>query len=195
MAEFKTNGNRSMPDSIYRDIDFSLQQYELPVTLLVAGFEIAGAGCMFSVTSPGVANRHDVPGFYAIGSGNYGALHMMFIRELGPKVPLAKAIYYTFEAKYHGELASGVGVKTDMYVLRAGQEARKVKEESEDRLVTICKQLEPKELTKKHLSILENLPEIQIETPIVGRTIEKQAAYVVATPKIEGKAEVKSNQP
>jgi 20S proteasome alpha/beta subunit len=166
--EFRTLGSKNLPESTYREIDFNIQDFTLPVTLLVAGFEKNGAACIFSVSNPGSADRHDVPGFHAIGSGNYGALHMMFIRELSHRTPLARAIYYTFEAKYHGELASGVGVKTDMYILRSGQEAKKLEEKSEDKLVKMCERLEPKQLGKKDLESLKGLPEVQIETPIVS---------------------------
>lgn len=61
------------------------------------------------------------------------------------------------EGKYFGELASGVGSRIDLYILRHGKPSIQVKEEAvEDKLIKICQEVEPRSLKQKHVDILNS---------------------------------------
>jgi len=122
LRKFNSPASRVIPDATRANITYMLQNYSLSVSLLVAGFDIRGRGHIFSVydrDNRGNPRRHDIPGYHAIGSGGFGARYMMAYRNLGPAMPVREALYYVTEGKYFGELASGVGTNTDLYIVRS----------------------------------------------------------------------------
>jgi len=160
---FNLHGNSRLPN--FGQIQQRLDDYTLPIELLVAGFS-EGKGHIFSLCgygeSRGIPTRHDVPGFYAIGSGSMGAVYMMYYRDLSSKMTTREAAYYAFEAKYFGEQASDVGERTDMYVATANGKWILLEEENfvEGKLVPICKRLQPKWLGKKDRSVLNSVRQL-----------------------------------
>lgn len=158
---FHSEGRALYDEAMIREIDYDIRDSELKLTLLVAGFDAQGQGHIFSVRDPGIAIRHDVPGFHAIGSGAFGAISSMFYRALNIKMPVRHTLYYTFEAKIAGERASGVGFETDMYILRQGLKAKKISKETEKRLEGLWKQLRPRDFSRRNRQVLSRLPEIR----------------------------------
>jgi hypothetical protein len=155
-----------VPEAIYREIDFKLEQFEFTdLQILVAGFDKSGQAHIFTVTSAdrGVAKRCDIPGFHAIGSGGTGAIYMMYNRSLSPKTSVREACYYALEAKYFGEQATGVGPSTDMYIVRPDGSFIILDDEKiiEKKLIPICRRLEPRKLDKKAREVLNSLSEFE----------------------------------
>jgi 20S proteasome alpha/beta subunit len=149
-----------LPESLRLSLDGAMEAYRLELELLVAGFDRNGRGHIFSISdydNRGAARRHDIPGFQAIGSGSHGANYMMMYRSLSPPLPIRWALYLVLEGKYFGELASGVGSRTDLYILRRGKPSIKIKEDTvEDKLIKICQAVEPRSLNQKHVDILNS---------------------------------------
>jgi hypothetical protein len=105
--------------------------------------------------------RHDIPGFYSIGSGGIGAMYMLYYREMSYKKPAREAVYYAMEAKLFGEQASGVGEQTDLYVATSDSKFVSLSEDTVDKkLVSVWNMLRPHWIGKKSREILNTLPEL-----------------------------------
>jgi len=160
LEAFNSPASNALPESLRLSLDAAIESHRLDLELLVAGFDRHGQGHIFSVTdydNRGAARRFDIPGFQAIGSGSHGANYMMMYRVLSPPLPIRWALYLVLEGKYFGELASGVGSRTDLYILRRGKPAIKIREDTvEDKLIKICQEVEPRSLKQKHVDILNS---------------------------------------
>ena len=161
LAEFRATGVNRYPKTLYREIDTKIDDFELPLTLLVAGFDKNGVGQIFIVTDPGEAHRQDIPAFASIRSGKYTAEASLLYRKMNPHMTLPKAVYFVFEAKVAGERASGVGVDTDLYLVKKGQRAVRVAKKSENALDNIWVRLRPRELSSNQTTTLRRLPEVR----------------------------------
>jgi 20S proteasome alpha/beta subunit len=168
IERFNREGSASLPN--FQEIQSQLRDFELSVQLLVAGFDrkLNPPGKLFTIVSDdrGIPRRYDIPGFAAIGSGAIAAEYMMHFKDVSPKLPIRAAVYYTLEAKYFGEYASGVGPRTDMIVLQFdGNFIRLVGIDDdktiEKKLIPMCERLEPQHPTPEDIDILNELPELK----------------------------------
>jgi len=163
IGTFNATGKDCLPDFV--DIKENIEAYSLPIELLIAGFS-EGNGYLFSLsgsgTEKGITQRHDVPGFYSVGSGGLGALYMLYYREMSSQKPVREAVYYTMEAKLFGEQAGGVGVKTDAYVATAdGKFINLDEKKTIDRtLVKVWNKLRPHWIGQQSRELLNSIPEL-----------------------------------
>jgi hypothetical protein len=159
--DFNSPKSSILPETTRAALQSRIDAYELDVNLLIAGFDVSRVGHVFTVSDAdnrAVARRHDIPGFASIGSGRHGADYMMTYRELSPAMPTRLVLYYVVEGKYYGELASGVGPRTDLYILRPGGKALKMKETTLDKkLFKICDSLSPRGVREKQVEILNSI--------------------------------------
>lgn len=150
VKRFLEHGKRFLTEAEHQKIFDKLNSYRLEVHFLVAGFDRRGKGNIFTVNTmnDGQHQRHESPGFAAIGSGGVAADYMMYWRNLTPKMHVREVLYYAFEAKWFGEEAIGVGEETDLYIMQAGKRHIKLDLDKtiEKRLVPICKALQPRTL-------------------------------------------------
>ena len=157
---FNADGHQ-LPD--YGETKSKISDYSLPIELMVTGFS-EGRGYIFSLagtgSQKGLIQRHDIPGFYAIGSGSYGALYMLYYREMSYREKARAAAYYVMEAKLFGEQAGGVGEGTDMYLATADGKFTKFDEDKtvEAKLVKVWGKLRPRWFGKESLEILNSSP-------------------------------------
>src|ERR1700734_616829 len=165
------NSNRSsgvIPDATRVAVANRIQNHYLPVCLLVAGFDETGNGHIFAVDDDdnrGAPRRLDIPGYHAIGSGSRGAMYMMAWRAVSPKVPVREALYYVAEGKYFGEHASGVGTRTDLFILHFRRSHIRILEKTvDDKLMKLCEQLEPRQIGKRAVKILNSIHGSRIDT-------------------------------
>jgi hypothetical protein len=165
---FNSQGSSSLPN--FLELQSKLQYHELSVEILVAGFDrnLNPTGKIFTMSSSdrGVPRRHDIPGFAAIGSGSIAAAYMMHFKDVSPILPTRAAVYYTLEAKYFGEYASGVGPRTDMLVLHFDGNLVRIVEINDEKtiekkLIPMCERLEPCHPTPEDIDILNALPELK----------------------------------
>lgn len=163
IASFSAGGH-NLPD--YGEIKSKINEYSLSIELMVTGFS-EGNGYIFSLsgTGPqkGLIQRHDIPGFYAIGSGAYGALFMLYYREMSFREKAREAAYYAMEAKLFGEQAGGVGEGTDMYVATSDGKFIPLDEDGtiEAKLVKVWWKLRPRWFGKESVEILNSIPELK----------------------------------
>lgn len=166
--DFIDKGKDRLPETIYADLEDKLAKYELGIQLIVAGFDSSGIGHIFVMDSDvkrGTPQRCDISGFAAIGGGGIGGSYMMHFRKCSPEMKIRESLYYCLEAKWFGEHAGSVGIKTDTLILRDAKEPIRLNdEETVDKKILgkLCEQLSPRELkSKRHLDILNTLPELE----------------------------------
>jgi hypothetical protein len=150
-----------LPD--FGEIKAKIAEYILDIELLVAGFD-EGTAYVFSLIGRGgaIVNRHDIPGFYSIGSGSTGAIYMMYYRDMSYKKSAREAVYYAMEAKLFGEQASGVGEDTDLYLAKVDGGFITLGEDTiEESLVRVWNKLRPHWIGKESRAILNSLPELK----------------------------------
>jgi 20S proteasome alpha/beta subunit len=163
LEDFKREGQDLLGDVAASGIRDAMHRFDYELSLLVAGFDEQDEGHVFSLTSDnrGVALRHDL-GFHAVGSGETNAIFIMTYRKVGPKMMLREALYYTLEGKYYGELASGVGLRTDILVLRPNENDILIHEDNVEILMSkICEQVDPRDLRDQHVRLLNKIPELE----------------------------------
>jgi len=154
-------GPTCLPD--FGEIKAKVADYILNIELLVAGFS-EGTAYVFSLIGRDGAtvNRHDLPGFYSIGSGGIGAIFMMYYRDLSYKTIAREAIYYAMEAKLFGEQASGVGEDTDLYIATAdGKFISCGEQTTEGDLIKVWDKLRPRWIGKESRTILNAIVELK----------------------------------
>lgn len=167
LERFNREGPSILPN--FLELQSKLEEYELAVQILVAGFEQAvPPGKIFTIDPSyrGVPRRYDIPGFAAIGSGAIAAEYMLHFKDVSPVLPIRAAVYYTLEAKYFGEYATGVGPRTDLLVFRfIGGEVQAViiddEKTTERKLIPMCERLEPMHPMPADIDILNNLRELK----------------------------------
>jgi hypothetical protein len=168
---FNQYGRQVIPEALYTDLSNMLDRFEFTLQLLVAGFDKEKKGCIFSIegdSERGMHIRHDIPGFYAVGSGGAAANYMMYYRSLGPSLPLREAMFYALEAKWFGEQAAGVGADTDFYIMRQGWEQPiELDEEATTEKIffdKLCKKLGPQRMRPAEMDLLDSVPELKDES-------------------------------
>jgi hypothetical protein len=174
----------------------SIERFEYELDLLVAGFDDEDEGHVFSVRSAtrGIAARHDL-GFYAVGSGEINARFIMAHRLVAPKMIIREALFYALEGKYYGELASGVGLRTDIIVMRPNEDDLRIHEDNVDILMNkICVQVDPRELMDRHVLLLNTIPELA-EIPKMPLPSVRKKEQRVAQKERENWSKVASKSP
>jgi 20S proteasome alpha/beta subunit len=160
LERFNREGYSTLPQA--DQIQKSLREFFLDIELLVAGFGPEGKGHIF-VLDGGVAKRCDLPGFATIGTGGRGVLYMMYYRKYSASLKAREALYYCIEGKYFGELAPGVGLKTDAYIIRPDRKPIVIEDEPtiEKKIMGMCGRLSPHDLRPKDLKVLNTLKELK----------------------------------
>jgi len=180
------NSNQStgvIPDATRVSVSNRIQNHFLQVSLLAAGFDGSGHGHIFAVDDydgRGIPRRTDIPGYHAIGSGSQGATYMMAWRELSPKLPIREALYYVTEGKYFGEHASGVGTRTDLFILRFRKPRIKILEKTVDeKLMKLCEALEPRRVRKNAIEVLNSIHGTLMDTVPKLRLEKENKSWVI----------------
>lgn len=114
-----------------------VERVDLGCQFLVAGFDWAGDGHIFTVEHPGVARNHNVSGWASIGSGAYSAISTLLHHSVNYEMELARVLYHVCEAKFMAESAGGVGKHTVVKVLNAATPVKAPSELSEDFIAAI----------------------------------------------------------
>jgi 20S proteasome alpha/beta subunit len=80
LRKLNSPSSQVLPESVRLNLIYQIQSYSLPISLLVVGFDGSSRGHIFSIedgpASKGIPQRHDLPGYYSIGSGSFGALYI-----------------------------------------------------------------------------------------------------------------------
>jgi len=115
MKTFIEEGRKKLGGSMFEQMKFQMDQYDLGFTLLVCGFPNVTASfpVFFEVNNPGVVSPRTVPGNYAgIGTGAPNALSYLDWKKQSQTTPLSETVYNGIVAKALAESALGVSKET-----------------------------------------------------------------------------------
>jgi hypothetical protein len=116
LADFISQGRASFGDASFEAIKYALEAIDIGVEFLVTGFEGRGNGSIFSIDDRCIPKFHQKLGFYAIGSGNIGAMGSLY-NSMPRLCSIEETIYRLCEAKFIAESAPGVGKTTIAQIL------------------------------------------------------------------------------
>jgi hypothetical protein len=116
------NKLKEIPDEYAIAIYGAMADFKITCSLLVCGFDLEGVPHIFSITSPGMATNHDIPGFHAVGVGRDIAIGELYQFETEAEESLDTALYEVFDAKATAELIQGVGYEWDCSILVADRD-------------------------------------------------------------------------
>lgn len=104
---------------IYSRLLFDLKEFDLGLTLLVAGFDDK-LPCVFKVEGNGTVRNYQCP--WAIGSGEQAALGYLFATQTSIFSEEAEMFYRVCCAKFAAETSPGVGKQTMVVRMKNGEE-------------------------------------------------------------------------
>jgi len=105
-----------MNPDVVKKITTGLIDYKLPdVEAIFAGIDMSGPHLY--VVRNGNVSCEDRIGFAAIGVGSWHAESLFMAAGHTRAATTSRALYLTFAAKKRAEIAPGVGVETDMFMI------------------------------------------------------------------------------
>ncbi|MGD0221970.1 MAG: hypothetical protein ABSF71_06510 [Terriglobia bacterium] len=167
MSEFMKEGRKLLGASIFEQMKFQMDQYDLGFNLLVCGFDSAKAQfpTLFEVTNPGIITPRTVPGYYAgIGAGAANSLSYLDWKKQSQRTSLEQTLYNGIAAKSLAESALGVSKETTVTVVERAPSSseRTLKEEQIQRIREIWEKEEasirPPNLESRIIEILKSEP-------------------------------------
>lgn len=122
VEEFLAGGPQRFGDTIYSQWKAKMDEVTLGspdgLSLLVAGYDGNRGAHIFSIEHPGIVKNHDIQGFWAIGSGAYGALSSLFFHSYNKRILPEATIYHVAAAKFMAEESSSdVGKMTSLLII------------------------------------------------------------------------------
>jgi len=130
----------SLHEGTIADLNNYMDQYVLPLQMLVAGVDELAH--IYMIGDPGILIPLDSLGFACIGTGTRHAEVTFAYRKYSKKLDTPKALYIAFEAKKRAEMAGGVGQTTDIMIASKGCGFRIVKDNIISQLEEIYKSVE-----------------------------------------------------
>ena len=120
MKEFKEEGTKRFTPEMYNSLCQEIRTVKLDCEFLIFGFDKRKQPRLFTITPPGVMALYDKPGFWAIGSGSFAALSVLF--SLGQTVdnPFEETLFNVLMAKFMAETPGRVGEHTHIYAMQEG---------------------------------------------------------------------------
>jgi hypothetical protein len=106
---------RSMHDAIVISLNEEIKQYELRLSLILAGAD--NEGHLIMVGDPGTYRSFDNLSYCCRGMGERHADNVFAWYRYSRIFPLNEALYIAFEAKKKAEMAGGVGQSTDILII------------------------------------------------------------------------------
>jgi 20S proteasome alpha/beta subunit len=141
-------------NDIVRDMYTKINGYKLSLELLLAGIDESGAR-LYSVTDELIVGIQDLA-FRAIGSGCLQASASIARRGHNPDSSIAQTVYTLYEAKRAAEMVEGVGLATDVAILRRGHKPKFSKRKDVKCLKGIYKRLRPPRLSADDVTLIES---------------------------------------
>jgi ATP-dependent protease HslVU (ClpYQ) peptidase subunit len=118
MEDFLKAGKEQLGELLFDEIIKELSAVELKCDFLCAGFDTEKKPHIFSIGEYGHVHYYDKPGFWAIGSGEHGALSALYSFPYDVRNDIATCMCHVLTAKFVAETAYGVGKKSFSVILR-----------------------------------------------------------------------------
>jgi hypothetical protein len=135
----------------FATIDAQISLYDFGAELIVAGFGRDDEGpSILTVKNPGIVVDHTQIGFWCIGSGATAAQMSLFARTYSWSATPEMAAFYLFEAKMNAQTAAGVGITTDIYLIKRNVMPIRLQQSTIDKLSGIFDDIKPKQFSAPH---------------------------------------------
>jgi uncharacterized protein YaiI (UPF0178 family) len=122
MARFLQENAQIFTAEESRDLYTRIKNVRLGCSLLAVGFDQLGNAHIFEVSEDANGDVSDKVmdnvGFWAIGTGQYSALSVLFFHEYSRTKEIPTAVYRVAEAKFMAESAQGVGKYTAIGIFK-----------------------------------------------------------------------------
>jgi hypothetical protein len=154
MTEFRASGLANFGAEIFTRLVYEVEQVSLDLTFLVGGFDLEdpafSSGHVFTIQNRGEVTHYDIPGFWAIGSGQTAALGTLFGARSNVKyMGLEDVMYLLAKSKFNAESAPGVGPKTSAFILYPDGSRYLIYETDLERLKSLWKRERPTDVSLK----------------------------------------------
>lgn len=127
MDSFLTRQKNMLPSEV-STLRRSLTEAEIDAPAIITGVDRTG-GHIFAVADPGEVHSFDMSNFCAIGLGDDVALSVFQSAGYEKLWPFPRALSLAYTAKKKAEVVVGVGEKTDIVVIRAGEPLARLTDE------------------------------------------------------------------
>lgn len=137
IADFLKEGAKYFPPAQYSQLFYQIETFDLGFEILVAGFAKGRLTkpSIFHIQNPGTLRPDELLGFAAIGTGALNAISYLATKEQTPFDSFELSLYNGIAAKAMAEKALGVGPKTMVVYLEAGQENAKLLRDEQVRAI------------------------------------------------------------
>ena len=119
-ALMKRKWPAAVVDELLRQVQYAADGDD--VATIIAGQDESGQH-LCVINQPGIYTVHDRIGFASVGIGQRHAESQFMFAGYTPQWAFPKALYLTYIAKKHAEVAPGVGQYTDLAVITSGPSA------------------------------------------------------------------------
>jgi hypothetical protein len=115
MEEFKNKGAKKFTPDVFSTLSQEIRAVNLDCEFLIYGFDGKKRPHIFAVAPPGVVSIYDKPGFWAIGSGAWAALSMLFSLAQSVDSPFEETVFNVLVSKFMAETPGKVGEHTFLF--------------------------------------------------------------------------------
>lgn len=148
VSELLSRGLNQFGPEIFSRLVYEIENVKLDLSFLVCGFDDCGPH-MFVIQGKGEVSYYDIPGFWAVGSGQTSALGTLFSRNASASMIFMGVPYilYTLcKAKFNAETALGVGKEATAFVLASDGSRYLIHSEAIERIKRIWEKVRPPEI-------------------------------------------------
>ncbi|MFZ0589403.1 MAG: hypothetical protein WAM39_02855 [Bryobacteraceae bacterium] len=125
-ARLRESASAPTANKYIRKLMEQVSRFELQCSIILCGFDEAGAPYILSLSSPGEVSDLSHLGYYAIGSGWQYATARMVWSEYSRKKRIDEVLWYTLDAKISAEINPFIGGEWDGFVLLSGKKPLEV---------------------------------------------------------------------
>ena len=108
---------KHMSQETIDNLIYKLEHSKIRAQTIITGTDMDGTAHIYTVKDPGTVSCEDAVGFAAIGIGEWHADSFFMFNRYNKYRFLSEALFLTYAAKRRAEVAPGVGIETDMFVI------------------------------------------------------------------------------
>jgi len=106
MQQFIDIGREKFGDDVFDNLCSQIEQVKLQFQFLVGGFDEDQYAHLFVVRNPGISDVKDLPGYWAIGDGDFAAMSTLGYFKQSVIADWANTTYNVWAAKFMAEKAT-----------------------------------------------------------------------------------------
>lgn len=145
-----SNGNAgTIPLELKEGVYAELTKFEFNCQALVIGFNVNSEGSIYSIDENGTLSKISDEFCSSIGTGEPFSQIYFDQHDYDVQCSLSQGLFFAYSAKKSAEFHTGVGKKTDIIVLQAGEPVKEITSESNEMsILEECYKTEQEEIKK-----------------------------------------------